>query len=93
MTSMPDAVAAPSRPAPSQRGGSAGDDARDSDFSSLVDDAAEDESDDAATRSDRLHKRREPRPDSPAPAQAANTQAVVHPAVQPASRTDAPPSG
>ena len=90
MTSMPDAVAAPSRTVPSQRGGSAGDDARDSDFSSLVDDAAEDESDEAATRSDRLHKRREPRPDSPAAAQAAITQAVVQPAVQPGSSTDAP---
>ncbi|CAO3459180.1 flagellar hook-length control protein FliK [Azospirillum largimobile] len=90
MTSMPDAVAAPSRPAPSQRGGSAGDDARDGDFSSLVDDAAEDESDEAATRPDSLRKRRETRPDSPAAAQAAITQAVVQPAIQAGGSTDAP---
>ncbi|MDR6774890.1 flagellar hook-length control protein FliK [Azospirillum sp. BE72] len=90
MTSMPDAVAAPSRPAPSQRGASASEDARDGDFSSLVDDAAEDESNEAATRPDRLRKRRETKPDSPAAAQAAFTQAVVQPAVQPGGSTDAP---
>ncbi|KAA0572948.1 flagellar hook-length control protein FliK [Azospirillum sp. B21] len=91
MTSMPDAVAAPPRPTPSQRGGYAGDDARDSDFSSLVDDAAEDE---AATRPDRLRKRRETRLDSPTAAQAAITQAitqaVVQPAIQAGGSTDAP---
>ncbi|HYF86646.1 flagellar hook-length control protein FliK [Azospirillum sp.] len=87
MTSMPDAVAAPSRPAPSQRGVSAGDDARDGDFSSLVDDAAEDESE---TRPDRLRKRWETKPDSPAAAQAAITQAVVQPAIQAGGSTDAP---
>ncbi|MFP5514005.1 MAG: flagellar hook-length control protein FliK [Alphaproteobacteria bacterium] len=90
MTSMPDAVAAPPRPAPSQRGGSTGDDARDGDFSSLVDDAAEEEPDEAATRPDRLRRRYEPRPDIPAAAQAAITQAVVQPAVQPGGGTDAP---
>lgn len=90
MTSMPDAVAAPPRPAPSQRGGSAGDDSRDGDFSSLVDDAAEEESDEVATRPDRLRRRKEPTPDSPAAAQSAIIQAVVQPAVQPGGSTDAP---
>ncbi|CBS91031.1 flagellar hook-length control protein FliK [Azospirillum lipoferum] len=90
MTSMPDAVAAPPRPAPSQRGGSAGDDARDGDFSSLVDDTAEGDPDEAATRPDRLRRRKEPTPDSPAAAQSAIIQAVVQPAVQPGGSTDAP---
>ena len=84
MTSMPDAVSAPSRPAPTQRGGSPGDDARDEDFASLVDEAAEEEPDDG-TRPDRLRKRKEPRADDPVAAQGAITQAVVQ-----ASGTDAP---
>lgn len=84
MTSMPDAVSAPPRPAPAQRGGSPGDDARDEDFASLVDEAAEEEPDDAA-RPDRLRKRKEPRTDDPVAAQGAITQAVVQ-----ASGTDAP---
>lgn len=94
MTSMPDAVAAPSRPpqspAQSQRGGSAGDDAHDGGFSRLVDEAAEDESDEAATRPDRLRRHKQATPDSPAAAQSAITQAVVQPAVQPGGSTDAP---
>ncbi|ANC92690.1 flagellar hook-length control protein FliK [Azospirillum humicireducens] len=90
MTSMPDAVAAPSRSTPSQRGGSAGGDARDGDFSSLVEDAAEDEPDESATRPDRLRRRKEPRPDTPAAAQSTVTHAVVQPAVQPGGSTDAP---
>ncbi|SMF86803.1 Flagellar hook-length control protein FliK [Azospirillum oryzae] len=84
MTSMPDAVSAPPRPAPTQRGGSPGDDARDEDFASLVDGAAEEEPDDAA-RPDRLRKRKESRADDPVAAQGAITQAVVQ-----ASGTDAP---
>lgn len=84
MTSMPDAVSAPPRPAPTQRGGSPGDDARDEDFASLVDEAAEEEPNDG-TRSDRLRKRKEPRADDPVAAQGAITQAVVQ-----ASGTDAP---
>ncbi len=84
MTSMPDAVSAPPRPAPTQRGGSSGDDARDEDFASLVDEAAEEEPDDTA-RSDRLRKRKEPRADDPVAAQGAITQAVVQ-----ASGADAP---
>lgn len=90
MTSMPDAVAAPPRPAPSQRGGSAGDDSRDGDFSSLVDDTAEEEPDEAATRPDRLRRRNKPTPHSTAAAQSAITQAVVQPSVQPGGSTDAP---
>ena len=90
MTSMPDAVAAPPRPTPSQRGGSAGDDARDGDFSSLVDDAAEEKPDEAATRPDRLRRRKEPTPDSSVAAQGAIIQAAVQPAVQPGGSTDAP---
>lgn len=88
MTSMPDAVSAPPRPAANsasaQRGGSSGDDARDGDFASLVDEAAEEEPDDAA-RPDRLRKRKEPRADDPVAAQGAITQAVVQ-----ASGADAP---
>ena len=84
MTSMPDAVSAPPRPAPTQRGGSPGDDARDEDFASLVDEATEEEPDDG-TRPDRLRKRKEPRADDPVAAQGAITQAVVQ-----ASGTDAP---
>lgn len=76
MTSMPDAVAAPPRSAPTQRGGSSGDDARDEDFASLVDEATEEEPDDA-NRSDRLRKRKATRPDDPAGVQSAITQAVV----------------
>ncbi|MBP2310431.1 flagellar hook-length control protein FliK [Azospirillum melinis] len=80
MTSMPDAVAAPSRPAPTsapaQRGGSAGDDARDEDFAGLVDEAADEDPDDAA-RPDRLRKRKDPRPDDPVAAQGAIIKAVV----------------
>ncbi|PWC76052.1 flagellar hook-length control protein FliK [Azospirillum sp. TSH64] len=88
MTSMPDAVAAPSRPTQTQRGGSSGDDARDEDFASLVDEAADEEPDDAA-RPDRLRKRRDPRPDDPVAAQGAIVQAVVQAVVQ-AGGTDAP---
>ncbi|WP_042689971.1 flagellar hook-length control protein FliK [Azospirillum sp. B506] len=84
MTSMPDAVAAPPRPAPAQRGGSSGDDARDEDFARLVDETAEEPDD--ATRSDRLRKRKASRPDDPAAVQSAITQAVV----QSGSGTDAP---
>ena len=84
MTSMPDAVSAPPHPAPTQRGGSSGDDARDEDFASLVDEAAEEDPDDAA-RPDRLRKRKEPRADDPVAAQGAITQAVVQ-----ASGADAP---
>lgn len=88
MTSMPDAVSAPPRPAATsasaQRGGSSGDDARDGDFASLVDEAAEEEPDDAA-RPDRPRKRKEPRADDPVAAQGAITQAVVQ-----ASGADAP---
>ncbi|WP_395452221.1 flagellar hook-length control protein FliK (plasmid) [Azospirillum melinis] len=86
MTSMPDAVATPSRPAPTsaQRGGSAGDDARDEDFASLVDETADDDPDDAA-RPDRLRKRKDPQPDDPVAAQGAIIQAVVQ-----AGGTDAP---
>lgn len=84
MTSMPDAVSAPPRPAPTQRSGSPGDDARDEDFASLVDEAAEEEPDNG-TRPDRLRKRKEPRADDPVAAQGAITQAVVQ-----ASGTDAP---
>jgi len=77
MTSMPDAIAAPSRPIPPQRGGSyGGDDARDEDFAGLVDEAADEEPDDAA-RTDRLRKRKDLRPDDPVAAQGAITQAVV----------------
>lgn len=90
MTSMPDAVATPSRPAPTsaQRGGSAGDDARDEDFAGLVDEAADDDPDDAA-RPDRLRKRKDPRPDDPVAAQGAIVQAVVQAVVQ-AGGTDTP---
>ncbi|MGA1859823.1 flagellar hook-length control protein FliK [Azospirillum sp. 11R-A] len=90
MTSMPDAVATPSRPAPTsaQRGGSAGDDARDEDFASLVDETADEDPDDAA-RLDRLRKRKDPRPDDPVAAQGAIIQAVVQAVVQ-AGGTDAP---
>ncbi|PWC81774.1 hypothetical protein TSH100_26250 [Azospirillum sp. TSH100] len=84
MTSMPDAVAAPQRPAPTQRGGSSGDDARDEDFASLVDEVAEEEPDDAS-RSDRLRKGKDPKPDDPVAARGAITQAVVQ-----ASGTDGP---
>ncbi|WP_377807697.1 flagellar hook-length control protein FliK [Azospirillum sp. A29] len=86
MTSMPDAVATPSRPAPTsaQRGGSAGDDARDEDFASLVDETADEDPDDAA-HLDRLRKRKDPRPDDPVAAQGAIIQAVVQ-----AGGTDAP---
>ncbi|WP_434624444.1 flagellar hook-length control protein FliK [Azospirillum sp. B2RO_4] len=84
MTSMPDAVSAPPRPTSTQRGGSSGDDARDEDFASLVDETAEEEPDDG-THPDRLRKRREPRADDPVAAQSAITQAVVQ-----ASGTDAP---
>ncbi|KAA0591859.1 hypothetical protein J2848_006358 [Azospirillum lipoferum] len=76
MTSMPDAVSAPPRPAPAQRGASSGDDSHDEDFASLVDEAAEEEPDDTA-RPDRLRKRRDPRPDDPAAMQSAITRAVV----------------
>ncbi|PGH58672.1 flagellar hook-length control protein [Azospirillum palustre] len=92
MTSMPDAVAAPSRPAPTsapaQRGGSAGDDARDEDFASLVDETADEDPDDSA-RPDRLRKRKDPRPEDPVAAQGAIIQAVVQAVVQ-AGGTDAP---
>lgn len=86
MTSMPDAVATPSRPAPTsaQRGGSAGDDARDEDFASLVDETADEDPDDAS-RLDRLRKRKDPRPDDPVAAQGAIIQAVAQ-----AGGTDAP---
>ncbi|MBK1840845.1 flagellar hook-length control protein FliK [Azospirillum sp. YIM B02556] len=88
MTSMPDAVAAPSRPPQTQRGGSSGDDAHDEDFASLVEDAAEEEPDEAA-RPDRLRKRWDPKPDDPVAAQGAIVQAVVQ-AVAQAGGTDAP---
>ncbi|MBY6265066.1 flagellar hook-length control protein FliK, partial [Azospirillum sp. 412522] len=89
MTSMPDAVSAPPRPASTQRGGSSGDDARDEDFASLVDEAADEESDDAA-RPESLRKRKAPRPDDPVAVQGTIVQAVAQAVAQAGGGTAAP---